>query len=416
MNNYIVGLDISSSKICGAVGRLAADNSIQLLGITTSDFSEVKTEAVGKDISTTINGVISRLEDIVGEPLRDAYISVPISMCEVVKTKGVVSFPASKEIRNEDVINVGEVAKFCVNKNQEIVQVDIEEYLVDGMKNIRNPIGMKAMILESEGNAFIVNNKYVSEYKKILKAAEINVKGWVVNSIGMSKDILNESELHKGVALIDVGSTFAEITVFKSGKFLDFFSIPLGGEIITNDISICLKLSREDSEKLKFKCNTLLKGNSNENHRIRINTEGEKKKEIDYQILEEIICERVKEILQMINEVLDNEGLRTQVESFVLVGGGISQFRDIVTLATDILGKPVRIGVPEYVGAANPVYSTVIGIICDVLKKKQDLIEEEKPDENTSEGKERKQIKNENKFMTKLKEILKVFSNEEVTK
>lgn len=416
MNNYIVGLDISSSKICGAVGRLATDNSIQLLGITTSDFSEVKTTAVGKDISTTINGVISRLEDIVGEPLREAYISVPISMCEVVKTKGVVSFPASKQIRNEDVINVGEVAKFCVNKNQEIVQVDIEEYLVDGMKNIRNPIGMKATLLESEGNAFIVNSKYVSEYKKILKDAEINVMGWVVNSIGMSKDILNQGELHRGVALIDVGSTCAEITVFKSGKFLDFFSIPLGGEIITNDISICLKLSREDSEKLKFKCNTLLKGNSNENHIIRINTEDEKKKEIDYQILEEIICERVKELLQMINEILDKEELRTQVESFVLVGGGISQFRDIVTLATDILGKPVRIGVPEYVGAANPVYSTVIGIICDVLKKKQDLIEEEKPDENPSEGKERKQVNNESKFMTKLKGILKVFSNEEVTK
>ena len=415
MNEYIVGLDISSSKICGAVGSLASDNSIQLLGITTSDYSEVKTEVEEADVSATVNSVISRLRDIIGEPLSEAYVSIPISMCEVVNTKGVVSFPVSKEIILEDVINVGEVAKFCVNKNQEIVQVDIEEYIVDRMRNIRNPIAMKATLLESEGNAFIVNNKYVNEYKKILNEAGIKVKGFIVNSIGMSKDILNEDELHKGVALIDIGSTNSEISVFKGGKFLDFFSIPLGGDTITNDISICLKLSREESEKLKFKCNTLLKGNSNNKHTIRVTTLNDEKKEIDYLMLEEIICERVKEVLELISKQLEAEELSNQVESYVLVGGGISQYRDILNVAEDILGKPIRIGVPEYVGAANPIYSTATGIIGYVLSKKLDLLIE---NEN-SQGDilEEKSIgKGENNFIVKLKGLLKGFSNEEVKK
>lgn len=415
MNEYIVGLDISSSKICGAVGSLASDNSIQLLGITTSDYSEVKTEVEEADVSATVNSVINRLKDIVGEPLSEAYISVPISMCEVVNTKGVVSFPASKEIILEDVVNVGEVAKFCVNKNQEIVQVDIEEYIVDRMRNIRNPIGMKATLLESEGNAFIVNNKYVSEYKKILNEAGVKVKGLIVNSIGMSKDILNEDELHKGVALLDIGSVNSEISVFKGGKFLDFFSIPLGGDTITNDISICLKLSREESEKLKFKCNTLLRGNSNDKHTIRVTTLNDEKKEIDYLMLEEIICERVKEVLELVSKRLEAEQLSSQVESYVLVGGGISQYRDILNIATEILGKPMRIGVPEYVGAANPIYSTAIGIIGYVLSKKLDLlIENENLQVDIVE--EKSKGKGANKFIVKLKGLLKGFSNEEVKK
>ncbi len=415
MNEYIVGLDISSSKICGAVGSLASDNSIQLLGITTSDYSEVKTEVEEADVSATVNSVISRLRDIIGEPLSEAYVSIPISMCEVVNTKGVVSFPVSKEIILEDVINVGEVAKFCVNKNQEIVQVDIEEYIVDRMRNIRNPIAMKATLLESEGNAFIVNNKYVNEYKKILNEAGIKVKGFIVNSIGMSKDILNEDELHKGVALIDIGSTNSEISVFKGGKFLDFFSIPLGGDTITNDISICLKLSREESEKLKFKCNTLLKGNSNNKHTIRVTTLNDEKKEIDYLMLEEIICERVKEVLELISKRLEAEELSDQVESYVLVGGGISQYRDILNVAEDILGKPIRIGVPEYVGAANPIYSTATGIIGYVLSKKLDLLIEN--GNSQCDILEEKSIgKGENKFIVKLKGLLKGFSNEEVKK
>ena len=71
-----------------------------------------------------------------------------------------------KEISKEDILNVGEVAKFCVGKEQEIVQVDIEEYIVDSMKNITNPLGMKGKVLESEGNAFILGKKYVDGYKK----------------------------------------------------------------------------------------------------------------------------------------------------------------------------------------------------------------------------------------------------------
>lgn len=412
MNDYIVGLDISSSKICGAVGTLASDNSIQLLGITTSDYNEVKTAVGEADVSATVNDVISRLRDIVGEPLTEAYASIPISACEVVNTKGVVSFPASKNIDLEDVINVGEVARFCVNKNQEIVQVDIEEYIVDRMKNIINPIGMTATLLESEGNAFIANNKYVNEYKKIFNNAGIEVKGWIVNSIGMSKDILSEDEIHEGVAIIDIGSTNSEVTVFKRNKFLDFFSIPLGGDAITNDISICLKLSWEESEKLKFKCNTLLKGNSNDKHTIRVSSIGDGKKEIDYSILEEIICERVKEVLELISKRLETEELSTQIQSYVLVGGGISQYRDIIGISFEILGKPVRIGVPQYVGAANPIYSTAIGIIGYVLSKKQELIEVKKSEENVLES----EIKGENKFIGKLKGLFKGFSNEEVTK
>ena len=419
MNDYIVGLDISSSKVCGAVGKLDTDNSIQLLGITTSSYDEAKAESITEEVSTTINSVINRLEDIIGKSLREAYISIPISMCEVVETKGVVSFPNLKEINDEDIVNVGEVAKFCVNKNQEIVQVDIEEYIVDGVRNIKNPKGMKATLLESEGNAFIVSNKYVNEYKKILKNAGIEIKGWIVNSIGMSKDTLNKDELCKGVAIIDIGSSNAEISVFKGEKFIDHISIPFGGDTITKDISICLKLSLVDSEKLKFKCNTLLKGNSNENHRIRVVTEEERKKEIDYQMLEEIICERVKELIHIIGERLKEAKLDTIVESFVLVGGGISQFRDIVTVTEDILKKPVRIGVPEYVGAANPIYSTAMGVIGYVLKREQGLMEEEKKVEGyTSNGENinGSRSNSSNKFIVKIKEFFKGFSNEEVTK
>jgi len=419
MNNYIVGIDISSSKVCGVVGRLDQEKKIQIVGITTSDYEGIKDNVMldEEDISYILRNVVERLKEIVNSPLEEAYLSVPISLCEIVKTKGVLSFPEIKEISKEDILNVGEVARFCVGKDQEIVQVDIEEYIVDSMKNITNPLGMKGKVLESEGNAFILSKKYVDGYKKCLKEAGIEVKGWVVNAIGIGKDIIEDFELAKGVAVIDIGSSNMEVTVFKNNRFLDCFSVSLGGKNITNDISICLKLSLQDSERLKFKCNTLLKENSIGNHTIKINTNGDSIVEINYEMLVDIIGERVKELLEIISKRIEKEQLSDQIGNFVIVGGGISLFRDITTIASELLGKPVRIGVPSYVGAANPIYSTATGIIRDVLSKEQLFNNENSSCESSNENLSSSNNGNkENKFITRIKGILRSFSNEEVIK
>ena len=374
-------------------------------------------EDVYKRLELRLRNVIERLKEIVNSPLEEAYVSVPISLCEIVKTKGVLSFQETKEITYEDILNVGEVAKFCVNKEQEIVQVDIEEYIVDSVKNITNPLGMKGKVLESEGNAFILGKRYVDGYRRCLQEAGIEIKGWIVNAIGIGKDVVEDFELAKGVAVIDVGSSNMEVTVFKNNRFLDCFSVPLGGKNITNDISICLKLPLQDSERLKFKCNTLLKENSVGNHKIKVSTDENNVVEVNYEMLVDIICERVKELLEIISRHIEKERLSDQIGSFVIVGGGISLFRDITTIASKLLGKPVRIGVPNYVGAANPIYSTATGIIRDVLSKEQLFSKNESCCKSDNEELSSSNNRNkENKIMTRLKGILKSFSNEEVIK
>lgn len=417
MDEYIVGIDISSSKVCGVVGSLDKYNEVQITGITTSDYCGIKDDVTvdSGEMSYVIKGVLSRLEEIVGSPLKKVYVSIPISLCEVVKTKGVISFPQAKEIAKEDIENVCEVAKFSVGKDKELIQVDIEEYIVDDMHNISNPMGMKGKLLQSEGNAFILSNKYVNLYRDCLNKIGVEIEGWVVNSIGMSKDILTDDELENGVALIDVGSSSMEATVFNKRKFIDFLSVPLGGKNITKDISICLKLSLTDSERLKVKCNTLLKDKSTESHRIKINTENGQCIDVNHELLVDVIRERVKELLEIIDGQLQKEGMDKQIQSYVIVGGGIALFRDIIVVGNDIMGKPVRIGVPNYVGAANPVYATATGILNNVLKKKIVFNDENKQDEDL-ELVEEHSHKNDNKIMTMIKRVFKGFSNEEVIK
>lgn len=417
MEDYIVGMDISSSKVCGVVGRLDDDNEVQISGVTTSDYNGLsENENDSRDeIAYVIKGVLNRLEEIVGTSLKKVYVSLPVSMCEIVSTKGVVSFPEVKEISKEDIENVCEVAKFSVGREKEIVKVHIEEYIVDDMHNISNPTGIKGKILQSEGTAFILSSKYVDVYRNWFKKIDVEIEGWVINSIGMAKDVLDEQELEDGVALIDAGNTDVEVSVFNKGKFVDFLSIPLGGKNITNDISVCLKLPVADSERLKVKCNTLLTDLSMENSRIKINTVDGQAVEVNQELMVDVVRERVKELLELVDKKIKSEGLDRNIKSYVIVGGGIALFRDITLLAKDVLGKSVRVGIPNYVGAANPVYATATGILNYVLKKQLIFLDEKQEKENIVLEEEHSH-KKENKIVTMIKGILKGISNEEVTK
>jgi cell division protein FtsA len=278
------------------------------------------------------------------------------------------------------------------------------------MSNITNPIGIKGEELVVEAQVAIASSAMIEGYKKAIKRAGIEVSGMVVNSLGIYKDILEEDEIDSGVALIDVGTEVVEVSVYKNNRILNVFSIALGGETITNDISICLRVPREDAENLKIKCSNLIKDKSMESYRIKINSvAGNGLIDIDYGTLVEIIGERVKELLNIIKRKLVEDGNYRDINSFVIVGGGIALFRDINIVATEIFDKSTRVGSPSYVGAANPIYSTATGIIKEVIvmnKMSNDIISTEI---NNSMINKTQKNKNKMTFSTKIKEFLAEF-------
>jgi cell division protein FtsA len=414
MSNYVVGIDISSSKVCGVVGKVDNETKVQILGITTSKCNGVKGGIVTdvNSVSYAVTEVIKSLENIVDMPIKDAFVSIPISLCELTKNRRAVSISSPNgEIQISDVRNVFEAVKLMeIEDNKEVVSVQPEMFIVDGMSNITNPIGIKGEELVVEAQVAIASSAMIEGYKKAIKRAGIEVSGMVVNSLGIYKDILEEDEIDSGVALIDVGTEVVEVSVYKNNRILNVFSIALGGETITNDISICLRVPREDAENLKIKCSNLIKDKSMESYRIKINSvAGNGLIDIDYGTLVEIIGERVKELLNIIKRKLVEDGNYRDINSFVIVGGGIALFRDINIVATEIFDKSTRVGSPSYVGAANPIYSTATGIIKEVIvmnKMSNDIISTEI---NNSMINKTQKNKNKMTFSTKIKEFLAEF-------
>lgn len=375
MNNYIVGIDIGSSKICGVVGNLDDVRKFQVLGVTTSKCHGIKKtgELDIESTSKAVKDVVEQLGNIINATICGVYVSVPITLCEVIRREDVLTLSSQdREITPQDVSNLIDVIRLEAKKdtNKEIIKIEPVMYKINDVENIKNPLGLLGRRLAVAVDMIVVQKEILELYKIPVEKAGIKVLGTTVDSVGVAKDALMKAELIDGVAIIDIGAETSDIVIYKNNKIQYVSSINLAGDTITNDISICLKISKQDAETLKLKSGRIYKENIENGEKIRIysQTDGQAI-EIDYIMLVEIIYERVREIFTLIKEELVKNGVFNDVKNIAIYGGGISFYRGITDLAKEIIERDIRIAIPSYVGAANPIYTVAIGVIKELYLK-----------------------------------------------
>jgi cell division protein FtsA len=371
MNEHIVGIDLGSSKICGAVGKVNSNGKLQIIGITSVVCSGLN-KSVVIDIDNTAEAIkqcVTQLERMTDTQIIEGYISLPGGICELVRNTGMIAISSEdREIKQSDVDRVIEAAKLIsIPSDKEIVGVEPEQYIVDGYDNIKDPRGMSGVRLEVEAQVVMAQSTVVRNLLKSVKRAGIKVNGIVLQPSAISEAVLRKEEKDMGIAIVDVGAATIDISIYKSGKLKHTSIIQLGGDNITNDISVCLKVPFSEGERLKLKFGSLVKGNTNEDEKIRVKDSYNNLMEIDNNLLIEIVQARVEELLHLIKRNLLNSGFYKELSGVVLVGGGISLFRGVTELSKDILDKSVRVGSPDYVGAASPIYVTAVGIVVQAV-------------------------------------------------
>ena len=406
MNEHVVGIDLGSSKICGAVGKINSNGKLQIIGITSVVCSGLN-KSVVIDIDSTAEAIkqcITQLERMTDIQISEGYISLPGGICELVRNTGMIAISSEdREIKQSDVDRVIEAAKLIqIPSDKEIVGVEPEQYIVDGYDNIKDPRGMSGARLEVEAQVVMAHSTVVSNLLKSVKRAGIKVNGIVLQPSAISEAVLKKEEKDMGIAIVDVGADTIDISIYKGSKLKYTSILQLGGNNITNDISVCLKVPFSEGERLKLKYGSLIKGKDIDVEKIRVKDSYDNFMDIDNNLLVDIIEARVEELLNLIKRNLLNSGFFNEISGVVIVGGGISLFRGTTELSKLILNKSVRIGSPDYVGAASPIYVTAVGIVVqasNIIKLNNSLPEE--LDENKWSKKQNKKEKNE--FAAKVK-------------
>jgi cell division protein FtsA len=367
----VAGLDIGTTKICAVIGEVFPDGCLNIIGVGTAASSGMK-KGVVVNIESTVRAIrqaIDSASDMAGCDIETVYVGIAGTHVKGFNSPGIIAIN-NQQIRQREIDAVIQAAQTVkVSDNQQIIHVLPQEYMVDDHTGIQNPMGMTGVRLAT--NVHIVTADITSLHNLITSCnrAGLNVAEVVLESVASSKAVLTPDEMELGVALLDIGGGTTDLAVFCNGTIKYTWELALGGNNLTNDLSVGLRTPLQEAELLKYRYGGALSSLIKENHIIEVPTVGDRKaRKVSQRVLVEILEARIEEILQVVNKKLCGSGYRNRINAGMVITGGTALLANIVELAEQVFDMPVRMSCPQGVGGRvedieSPRCTTAVGLV-----------------------------------------------------
>lgn len=370
-NDVIVSLDIGTSKVRVIIGEVT-NGTINIVGVGSTDSEGIRKGAI-VDIDQTVESIrkaVDHAERMVGIQISDVFVGISGSHIALQSSHGVVAVSnEDREIGDEDIERVLQAAKvIALPPEREIISVVPKQYLVDGLEGIHDPRGMIGVRLEVEATIITGTKTAIHNLKRVVDKSGLQISGLVLMSLASGQLTLSKDEKSIGTVLVDIGAGATTIAIFEEGNLAATSTIPIGGDFVTNDISIGLHTQTEHAEKvkLKFGCASIQDAAADQVFKVpRIGSNTEK--EFSQVDLASIIEPRIEEIFQLIRAEVHRLGYGHAPGGYVLTGGTVN-IPGILPVAKQELATSVRIASPDFIGVRDPSYTSGVGIINYIAK------------------------------------------------
>ena len=363
IGDIIVGIDIGTSKVCCCLGQINKFNQVEILNSSSVTCEGLrKGKIVSQDaVARAIRFAISDIEATQDFIIKSAYVNIVGAHVSVFKTKYSVKLEdkyAGVSQRDIDTI-IRNVGKLEVPEGYQIIDVVPSKFITDS-RITDDPIGIFTDFLEAELDVIIANKNVVKSLGIVMQKAGLQIDGIVTNGFAMKDIVLSDEEKSSGVLLLDIGAGNVDISVFKNNGILYTDSIPVGGDTITNDISIGLEISYQEADKLKKQYGLSKVAYIDNDYSITLSTyTGDAKtKTVKCSELVEIIEARVEEMFMIIKQRIEENNLKSSINSCVIAGQGINSINKSEKTAEEILQTSVKFGNSK---TANLIKSECLG-------------------------------------------------------
>ncbi|MGS2776762.1 cell division protein FtsA [Robertmurraya sp. GLU-23] len=365
-NEIYVSLDIGTSSVKVIIGEMVND-SLNIIGV-----GNVKSEGLRKgsivDIDETVHSIrkaIEQAERMIGMEINKVIVGVTGNHVMLQPCHGVVAVSSeNREITNDDVARVIDAAQvISIPPEREIIDVIPKQFIVDGLDEINDPRGMIGVRLEMEGTIITGSKTILHNTLRCVERSGLEILDITLQPLASGAFALSKDEKNLGVALVDIGGGSTTISVFEQGFLRATSVLPVGGDHITKDISIGLRTSTEDAEKIKTKHGHAFYDHASEEEVFSVPIIGSDQHQQFNQLeVSDIIEARMEEVFDLIQNEIRRLGIRDLPGGYVL-SGGVANTQGILELAQVVFQNRVRIAIPDYIGVREPQYTTAVGLI-----------------------------------------------------
>lgn len=370
--DLIVALDVGTSKTVALIGEITEEDTIQVIGIGNYASRGLK-RGVVVNIEATSQSIQKAIEDaetMAECQVHDVLTTISGNHIHSLNSNGIVAVK-TQQVEAIDVDGVIEAAcAVPIPTDQKVLHVIPQQFIIDNQDSIKSPIGMSGVRLEANVHLIIGNSSSADNIRKCVENCSLEVSDLVLSPLASAQALLTEDEKELGVCLVDIGAGTTDIMIFINGAIHHTAVVALGGDQITNDIAVVLRIPTQQAEALKVNFACALRRLTNPEEVVDIpdvvNERASKK--WTKQNLAEVVEPRYEEIMQFIKQEIQQSGLEEQIGAGIVFTGGSSKMQGVVELAEEIFHLPVRLGVAKHIEAEenilkDPSYSTALGLL-----------------------------------------------------
>lgn len=394
-NSIIAALDIGSSKVCCLIGKLDNQNNLSIIG---AGFHESKGLVSGiitdmKALETAIRNCVASAEKMAAVRVKKITIGFSSVNIEIENLNIEIDLKGSIVSQGDLDRAYNFLSEKHITGSRSILHIIPVQYSIDGNKGVKSPLGMFGDKLGVEISIISADQNILKNFQNVVKQCDLEIDNLIYTPYAIGLSLLSEEEKELGVALVDIGSTLSSLSIFYNGTILFTKIIPLGGNMITNDISRIFSLSIVDAERIKIINGQLIEELENSLSIIEVDALGNDNDSVEImrKDLIAVIKPRVSEIINTLKEHILESGYNHLIANRVVITGGASQMDGVIEITSKIIEKRARLGkssvikgIPDNMRSSS--FSAINSLLTYSIINNNDISVKNNIKSNNSEG------------------------------
>ena len=325
--DFIVAIELGSSKMTGIAGKKNLDGSIQVLACIKEDSTSFIRKGVVYNIDKTaqcLTNIVSRLEKQLKTRITQVYVGVGGQSIRSIRNVITKDLPGGTQVTQDMVIELMDANRNMKYPDQEILDAAVQEYKVDSQLQLE-PVGIQCSRIEGNFLNILQRKTFNKNLNKCFETANVNIAEFYLAPLALADSVLTEAERRSGCTLVDIGADTTTVSVYSKNILRHLAVIPLGSNNITKDIA-SLQMEEADAEKMKLKYASAYTENSDIDNNMKYSIDQDR--QVETRKFIEIVEGRLEEIIANVWCQVPEEYCDKLLGGIILTGGG-ANMKDI---------------------------------------------------------------------------------------
>ena len=363
MKNIYTGIELGTNSIKIVVLEKNDDQYHVLASVSTVSSGIKNGQVVEmKSAIACVKEAIKEVSDMLGIKITKVVACVPPTDCKMDIVVGSSDVLYTECVSGEDISNaINDALRGQNFDDYELVTATPISFKLDDQENIKDPKGMKGEVLETRVVISTLPKEGLYRILEVLKLSGVEAVDIAFSSTGDYYTIKNDKYDDVVGAIINIGETSTNISVFNKGIQIKHSIIPIGSYNVDKDISYVFKIHSNDARKLKETFAVSMSSYADNNDIVEVKDKNNEEKVISQVGISKIVEARLREILKFAKNEIKN--LTNREIRYIIITGGLSEIAGFSYLIEEEFGNLAKVCNISTMGIRHNKYSSALGIV-----------------------------------------------------